>query len=62
MWALFALAAFVVSGICYLITIGFADKKIGVAILFGFMTFVIGLAGTGCALIALIRSVKWVWG
>jgi len=62
MWALFALGAFVVAGICCLITIGSADKNTGVAIFFGFVTFLVGVAGIGCALIALIRFVKWVWG
>ena len=62
MWALFALAALVVGGICYLITIVSSEKNTGVSVFFGFLTFVVGVAGTGCAVIALIRFVKWVWG
>jgi len=62
MWALFAVGAFVVSGVCYLITIAYADKNWKVSVLFGFMTFVVGVPGIGCAVIALIRFIKWVWG
>jgi len=62
MWALFAVGAGVVGAICYAITIAFLDKKTGVAVLFGFMTFLAGVAVAGCALISLIRFVKWVWG
>jgi hypothetical protein len=62
MWALFALSAWVVAMVCYGIAVAYGDKKLGVAILFGCLTFIIGLGGTGCALIAVIRFVKWVWG
>ena len=62
MWALFAAGAFVVAFVCYLIMVAFADKNRGIAILFGFMTVVVGLCGMGCVAVALIRFVKWVWG
>jgi hypothetical protein len=62
MWALFAAGAFVVAFVFYLITVACADKRTGISILFGFMTFAVGIAGIGCAAVALIRFVKWVWG
>ena len=61
-WLLFAVGASVVCGVCLLITVGIDEKNTGAKFFFGFLTFLVGLTGTACWLIALIRFVKWVWG
>jgi hypothetical protein len=61
MWLLFGVGAYVVSGICYLITVAVDEKNWSLKIFFGLITFAIGLGGTACFLVALIRFVKWVW-
>ena len=59
MWALFALGAGFVCGIFWLMAVLADGKKAGVA---GLCSFVAGVGAIGCAAIAVIRFVKWVWG
>lgn len=60
-WILFGAGAALVWGVCFLITVGIDEKNGGAKFFFGLVTFVVGLAGAACILIALIRFVKWVW-
>ncbi len=61
-WLLFAVGAAVAFGVCLQITIGIDEKNTGAKFFFGVLTFLVGLTGTACVLITLIRFVKWVWG
>jgi hypothetical protein len=61
-WLLIAVGVSVVWGICFLITVAIDEKNTGAKLFVGFLTFLVGLAGAGCLLIALIRFVKWAWG
>jgi len=61
-WLLFAAGAAVAFGVCLLITVGINEKNFGAKVLFGVLTFLLGLTSTACVLITLIRFVKWVWG
>jgi hypothetical protein len=60
MWALLAIGALVVCGVCRMISVVLEEKNQGgAAALFGFFSAVAGIGG---AVIALIRLIKWVWG
>jgi len=61
-WLLFSVGAAVVFGVFLLITIRIDEKNTGAKFFFGVLTFLLGLTGTACVLITLIRFVKWVWG
>lgn len=62
MWLLFMAGAAVICGICYAIAHATADdNNWKVSVPFGLLAFVVGLVGTGCFFIAVIRFVKWVW-
>ena len=63
MWALFAIGAAVVCGVCYMISAAFDGKnKGGATALFAFLGAVAGVGAIGSGVIALIRFIKWVWG
>jgi hypothetical protein len=62
MWLLFAVGAAVVCVVLLLIAAGIDEKNEGAKFFFGLLAFLVGVAGAGCILIALIRFVKWVWG
>jgi hypothetical protein len=59
MWALFAVGAGFVCGVFWLMVVLADGKKAGFA---GLIAVVTGTGAIGCALIAVIRFVKWVWG
>jgi hypothetical protein len=63
MWALFAIGALVAVLVFSLIAVAFDNKNEGGATaLFGFFAVIAGIGAAGCAVIALIRFIKWVWG
>jgi len=59
-WLLFGIGAWIVAGICYLLAV--VALKWSVKIFFALLTLIVGLTGTCCFLVGVIRFVKWVWG
>lgn len=63
-WLLFGAGAYVACLLCYGAFAALsekADAKAEFGCLMGFIGFSVGLAGTVCWIIGIVRFVKWIW-